>query len=470
MLPHTANGNSRLSFWLRVREFAVPPSMIETATVRRRAGDWAGACAAAGVDIDLDLRSVARTHGRELAARVRADLRRLAPDLLRWHLPRIAPDGLLRPGLTLTLVRYGDDATGPPHLVVRTPPAWADGGQRISLALWDGTHRDADARRHPHPRPSRGFRLDLHRHLWDAGRSGELRARSGADQPAMPDLLETVAEGRHCAIDRWAAEAAILLRAEGRTTGPVTVRLGSRHRLALTLDPDPVADTLRIAPAPTDGSAAALPVLPDAATWALPDLELLRTGSIEADQLHPLVAAALVPDRPRPDGSARIPDRTAGQPHLVDCRGARHRIGLVDGVLAPLDHDPVEIRREELLVALTGTPLPCLQAIDEAHRHPDCLTGVRERLIHGDTAGALAVVEGLLGPDAVLRGGALRDELEAAAQRRLAYGLFRAGLADPGPRTGRPYPGLPYPRTGRPYSGLPHPRPGKIRPRHTTGR
>nr|WSY55662.1 hypothetical protein OG999_39705 [Streptomyces sp. NBC_00886] len=460
MLPHTANGNPRFSFWPRVREFAVPPSMIETATVRRCAGDWAGACAAAGVDIDLDLRSVARTHGSELAARVRADLRRLAPDLLRWHLPRIAPDGLLRPGLTLTLVRYGDDAAGPPHLVVRTPPAWADGGQRISLALWDGTHREADARRHPHPRPNRRFRLDLHRHLWDAGRSGELRVRSGADRPpaddppSIPDLLETVPEGRHCAVDRWAAEAAILLRAEGRTTGPVTVRFGSRHRLAL--DPGPAADTPRIAPAPRDGSAAALPVLPDAATWVLPDLELLRAGAIEADRLHPLVAAALVPDRPRPDGSARTPDRP-GQPHLVECRGARHRIGLVDGVLAPLDHDPAEIRREELLVALTGTPLPCLQAIDEAHRRPDCLTGVRERLVHGDTAGALAVVEGLLGPDAVLRGGALRDELRAAAERRLAYGLFRAGLVGPGPRSGRFYPGLPYPRNVR------------SRPRRTAG-
>ncbi len=452
---HPANEDSPRSFWPRVREFAVPPSMIETATARRDAGDWAGACAAARVDVDLDLRSVARAHGRELAARVRADLRGLAPDLLRWHLPRIAPDGLLRPGLTLTLARYGDDATGPPHLVVRTPPAWAVGGQRISLALWDGTRRDADARRHPHPRPSRSFRLDLHRHLWDAARSGELRERSGAERPYIPDQLEA-AEELHCAVDRWAAEAAILLRAEGRTTGPVVVRLGSRHRLALT--PDPAGDTLRIAPAPTDGSAAALPVLPDAATWVLPDLELLRTGEIDAGRLHPLVAAALVPDRPPPEDSAPVPDG-AVRPHLVECRGALHRIGLVDGVLVPLDHDPVEVRREELLVALTGTPLPCLQAIDDAHRRPDCLTGVSERLVHGDTAGALAVVEGLLGPEAVLRGGALRDELRAAAERRLAYGLFRAGLADPGPRTGHFAPGRPHPRL-RPAS----------RPRHTIAR
>jgi len=449
MLTQTANGDSRLSFWLRVREYAVPPSMIETATARRSAGDWAGACAAAGVDVDLDLRAVARTHGQDLAARLRADLRRLAPDLLRWHLPRIAPDGLLRPGLTVTLARYDVDGragAGRVHLVARTAPAWADAGQRISLALWDGSRRAAGTgpalpglRDHPHPRPDRRFRLDLHRHLWDARRAEELRVRSGADRPPAdgrpPAIALTVPWGPGCAVDRWAAEAEILLHAEGRTTGTVAVRLGGRHRLALEL----VADrdghgppVLRIAAASTGGNPAALPMLPDAATWVPPDLDLLRAGLIGIDRLHPLVASALAPDRV-PAGPSRPPDR-AGQPRLVDCRGARHRIGLADGVLAALDHDPAEIRREELLAALTGTPLPCLQAIDAAHRRPDCLEGVRERLDHGDIAGALAVVEGLLGPDALLRSGELRDELEAAALQRITYGLFRAGLVGgPGP-------------------------------------
>lgn len=141
----------------------------------------------------------------------------------------------------------------------------------------------------------------------------------------------------------------------------------------------------------------------------------------------------------------------------MECRGAQHRIGLVDGVLAPLDHDPAEIRREELLAALTGTPLPCLRAIDEAHRHPDCLSGVRERLDHGDIAGALAVVEGLLGPDALLRDGALRDALEAAARRRITYGLYRAGLIGPGPARIRP-------------EDRRRPRVGRSRPRHGTFR
>ena len=471
MLTQIANRESHLSLWLRVRRFAVPPSMIETATARRRAGDWAAACTAANIDVDLDLRSTARTHGRELAARVRADLRCLAPDLLRWHMPRIAPDGLLRPGLTITLARYdaeGREGARSVHLVARTPPAWADAGQRISLALWDGSHVGAAAGRYPHPHPHRRFRLDLHRHLWDAHRSGELRVRSGADRPPTdsphlppPDWAEALPPGCSYAVDRWAAEAGILLHADRQPGRAVSVRLGARQRLALELvtDRDGVGPPVpRIATAHT-GGASALPVLPDAATWALPDLELVRAGLIEVDRLHPLVASALDPDH-SPAGPSRPPDR-APRPHLVECRGAQHRIGLVEGVLVPPDHDPAEIRREELLAALTGTPLPCLQVIDVAHRQPDCLTGVRERLDHGDSAGALAVVEDLLGADAVLRSGALLDELRAAALRRISYGLFRAGLAGPGPAPGAG-------RGARP--GLSRSRDLRSRPRHASSR
>ncbi|MGW6425224.1 hypothetical protein ACWF82_21355 [Nocardia sp. NPDC055053] len=430
-----------------MREFAVPPTMIDIATTRRRVGDWAGACAAAHVDADIDLRSLARTHGRELAARVRADLRHLAPDLLRWHLPRIAPDGLLRPGLTMVLARYDSaefpsGGTTPVYLVVRTAPAWADSGQRIGLALWDGSRLASGSTMHPHPRPDRRFRLDLHRHLWDTRRTGELRMRSGATQFAAPGdrngatatTLSAVDPGllarvpQDCAVDRWAAEAAILLRAEQSRTGQVLVRCGARHRLVLDLTADgDEPPALRIAEKYPRGGVSALPVLPDAATWVLPDLALIRAGAITADRLHPLVASAL-----DPDCSPTDPPRISAGERLVECRGELHRIGLVNGVLAALDHHPAEIRREELLVALTGTPLPCLQAIDQAHRHPDWLVGVRERLDHGDTAGALAVVEDLLGPDALLRDGPLLHALEASAQRRITYGLFRAGLPAPG--------------------------------------
>ncbi|MZF54596.1 hypothetical protein GTX53_12190 [Streptomyces sp. SID5594] len=507
MLTQAANRDSHPSFWPRVREYAVPAPMIETATARRQAGDWAGACAAAGIDVDLQLRSVARTHGRELSARIRTDLRHLVPDLLRWHMPRTAPHGLLRPGLTMALARYrvpGRDGPNPLHLVVRTPPGWADARQRISLALWDGSPTGPGARHHPHLRPNRRFRLDLHRHLWDARRTDELRSRAGADQwaadgsPASaadgpseidPEVLRALPPHRPYAVGRWAAEAAILLHAEGQgADGAVSVRLGGRRRLLLDViggeaGPGTAEDfggpgtdgarapLVRIAAAAPGPGSPAPPVLPDAATWVLPDLELIRTGAIDAGQLHPLVARALVPDLPQPvPASARSRSGNRAEAwRLVECRGERHRIGLVDGVLAPLDHDPAEIRREELLVVLNGTPLPCLQAIDVAHRRPDCLTGVRERLDHGDISGALAVVEGLLGPEAVLRSGPLRDELEAAAQRRISYGLFRADLVGPGPGSYRPDRRSPHRRS--PHRRSPDPRspdqrrPGDRRPR-----
>jgi hypothetical protein len=400
-------------------------------------GDWAAACAAARVDVDLNLRAVGRTHGRQFAAQVRADLRHLAPDLLRWHFPRIGPDGLLRPGLTVSLARYPPtaDSGGATHLVARTPPAWADAGQRISLALWEPSRPRAGAGAHPHPWPDRRFRLDLHRHLWDARRAGELWERAGAAQwPASSDPAGPGAERHGCATDRWVAEATLLLRAEGCADGVVTVRLSSRRRLVLNLDAPGAAvgpSTPRITAAPPRGRARAWPVLPDAATWVLPDLELLHAGLIDADRLHPLVASALLPGH-RPAGAARSPD-SSGSSRLVECRGATHRIGVVNGVLVPLDHVPDEIRREELLVALGGTALPCLQAIDDAHRHPECLVDVRARLDHGDAAGALAAVEGLLGPDVLLRSGALRDELETAVRRQVTHGLYRAGLSGSGP-------------------------------------
>ncbi|SEL91234.1 hypothetical protein SAMN05414137_11542 [Streptacidiphilus jiangxiensis] len=405
--------------WRRVREFAVPQPMIDAATARRAVGDWAGACAAARVTVDLDLRAVAARHGRELATALRADLRHLAPDLLRWHLPRIAPDGLLRPGLTLTLARYGR-ADGAPalHLVARTPPAWADAGQRIGLALWDPARPSVTADRHPHPHPSRRFRLDLHRHLWDARRSPELPVRCGAADLTGPS------DHGSWAVDRWAAEAGLLLRAEGRPSGRVGVRLDGRHTLVLDID-----ECGAVVPSEADGSPELL-LLPDAATFLPPDVEMLRAGLVEPDALHPLVAVALVPghvpgEGPAPEETARPSARVL----LVDCRGEQHRIGLVDGTLAPLDHDPGQLRREQLLAALSGTPLPCLRAVDRAYRSPQQLDEVRGRLDHGDLAGARTVIEALLGPDAELPAGPLRDELRSLALRRIDHGLYRAGLS-----------------------------------------
>lgn len=466
--PAAGGVHPAASFWAGVRRYAVPAPMIETATARRLTGDWAGACAAAGIDTDLRLRPLAREYGREFAAALRDDLRHLAPDLLRWHMPRIAPDGLLRPGLTVPLARYRAHGRGGPRLlqlVARTPPAWADAGQRIGLALWDAARSGTRAGPHPHPPPSRRFRMDLHRHLWDVRRSGELRIRAGSGAPDDGTLPPTAC-GRPPAVDRWADEARILLGADAPSGDGVLVRLTSRQRLLLAPQ-DGAAPGVRppFTPAPPGRAGARLPVLPDAATWVPPDVELLRTGAITPGALHPLVAAALVPGH-TPRGPHGAADR-AGRPDAVDCRGARHRIALVGGVLTAVDHDPAEIRREELLAALGGPPLPCLRAIDEAHRRPQGLTGIRERLDHGDTTGALAVVEALLGSAAVLPDGPLLDELHDAARRRITYGLYRAGLIGngPGPAPAPPAGRRRPPRGGRDRTGLERPRPDGARTR-----
>ncbi|AVH99173.1 hypothetical protein C5L38_32410 [Streptomyces sp. WAC00288] len=448
MAHHLANEiPTRLLMWRRVRQYAVPPSMIDTATARRAVGDWAGACAAARVDVDIDLRAVAVRHGTGPAARIRADLRRLAPDLLRWHMPRVAPDGRLRPGLTLALARYGEPGAVPLSLVVRTPPAWADAGQRMSLAVWEGSGNDVPGRSprvHPHPHPDRRFRLDLHRHLWDAERAGDLARRCGADgpPPAAPSerLGASLPRDGSWAVARWAAEAESLLRSEGLPPrGAFTVRLGAGRRAVYELvAPDdnhaPALGPLREPLPPQE--AAALPVLPEAAARALPDLELLRAGLIAAERLHPLVAGALAGSAPAAPPVASGVFHEPGDPHRVECRGEVHRIALRDGVLSAVDHDPVTLRREELLVALGGPALPCLRAIDGVHRSPEALPAVRERLGHGDVAGALDVVVGLLGPGAVLRDGPLREELVSAAARRVDHGLFRAGLVPEHPAAG----------------------------------
>ncbi|MFI9288533.1 hypothetical protein [Streptomyces werraensis] len=451
MHPLPMDEDPRLSLWRRVREYAVPPTMIEIATARRSCGDWAGACAAARMDVDLRLRDVTRTYGAGLAAQVRADLRHLAPDLLRWHMPRSAPDGLLRPGLTVPLARYTVEAPDGPHpvwLVVRTPPAWAAGGQRMSLALWDGDRLLEGARGHPRPRPGRRFRFDLHRHLWDARCAHELRRRSGADGPDAGVVVPSglLPPGHHYAVGRWADEARIVLRDAGRTDGSVVVRIDARRRLVLDLS----GGECRVVAVSTELAALrAAPLLPDAATHELPDLVLLRAGVIDVGRLHPLVVAALAPGHRAAPDEPPAPD--SGSVHTVLCQGVPHRVALVDGVLVPLDHTADEIRREELLAELTGTPLPCLQFVDRAHRRPDCLTGVRERLDHGDVDGALAVVENLLGPDARLRDGPLRDALDRAALRRLGHGLYRAGLRGPADHWVLPAP-------ARPRDHRPHPR------------
>ncbi|WP_262402827.1 hypothetical protein [Actinomadura sp. CNU-125] len=153
----------------------------------------------------------------------------------------------------------------------------------MSLALWDERGDDVP-RHHPHPHPARRFRLDLHRHLWDSSRCGELASRCGADAAPVPAPLDrpdplawlngpvrpdpSDVNDHSWASARWAAEAELLLGADGDSGGVFTVRLGARDRRAFELvAPDdhhvPTFRPLREALPPQ--AVAALPVLPEAA-------------------------------------------------------------------------------------------------------------------------------------------------------------------------------------------------------------
>src|SRR5690349_7215962 len=63
----------------RELNLCAPPAMIAAATERRLAGDWRGACAAALVEVDLDLRAVASSYGAAHAERIEAELTGFAP-------------------------------------------------------------------------------------------------------------------------------------------------------------------------------------------------------------------------------------------------------------------------------------------------------------------------------------------------------------------------------------------------------
>ncbi|MFC4052616.1 ankyrin repeat domain-containing protein [Actinomadura syzygii] len=163
-----------LEMYRRTRPSDVPAKMIEAATARRLAGDPAGACAAARVDLDVDIPMITRVYGRELAERIVDDLHHVAPDLLRWNIPR----GLDGPGAPIgfgLLRRYPEG--GGANLLVRT-----GNDRRGRLELWVRCRSEGEAEL-----PDRVRRLyHLPRAYWDARYTGELRALCGGGPDRIP--------------------------------------------------------------------------------------------------------------------------------------------------------------------------------------------------------------------------------------------------------------------------------------------
>ncbi|MFD8009472.1 ankyrin repeat domain-containing protein [Streptomyces sp. NPDC058955] len=179
-----------LSSWARVRRYAVPRWMIERATEARESGDWRAACAAAAVDVpdDLDPERIADRYGAEVAAQVADDLRHLAPDLLRWHLPRtLGGHTTLAPYRRVVLAAYG--SPGPVLSLTNTP--MVAGPQRLRLHFGPSAEGDT----------LHGLRYVTEdwtaaRRFWDARRTGELRWSAGAvDAVALGGPTGGTAEG-----------------------------------------------------------------------------------------------------------------------------------------------------------------------------------------------------------------------------------------------------------------------------------
>ncbi|MEU4775337.1 ankyrin repeat domain-containing protein [Micromonospora sp. NPDC023644] len=364
--------------WQRVRRYAVPASMIEACTAAREAGDWRAACAAGRIDVAFDLAEVAREHGRARAGRIEADLGVLAPDLLRWHLPRVlgGRTGVAthqRILLSTRDGRFGDDDVA---LVVRTPKT-VDGSQRLRLtvgpvraedvilqdlppAYWSASHVDGLAVAYggsPARLPGFGAdgalrpfesyattvdpddpasRAEVFDRLVAGGEVLQAWAVAGVDlDPAVHGLDHGVADAERGRLVPLGLDAE-LARLEARY-GVDQVMIGSRWQL--------VAEVHRRG----DGSVAASFVGYDRRHFTRPrfatlvhgrpaDLDLLRHGLLDPAELHPLVRRALFPATPPVAGSA-----APTTPPVARC-AATGRAPTADGVTGAPDPRPVTTR------------------------------------------------------------------------------------------------------------------------------
>lgn len=321
--------------------------MIETAAKRRAVGDWRGACAAADIDLFFDPDSVRTLYGAAAAESLTADLRALAPDLLRWHLPRCGHGpGRLLAGLLVPLAEYAGVGTTL-TLAAATPEFALAAGERVVLTLLEGSEPGRHTAVSPagravseavHRRSAERFDLRGYRMFWDAECAADLSALCSGDGDGAGDetILRMQDEGR--AVDAWTAAGWDVAFGRPRTTAHQSASSSAatvqeRERLLRWLASVPVnlpglarrvrealpgagravircgggtialsgfdgARRLRadvVPPRQARALRAGTSTVPDAA-WARPiDADLLRFGALAAHELHPLVAKALAP-------------------------------------------------------------------------------------------------------------------------------------------------------------------------------
>ncbi|MFJ5779201.1 ankyrin repeat domain-containing protein [Streptomyces sp. NPDC093094] len=492
-LPPAALSPADASAWARVRRHAVPRRMIEAAGRARLAGDWRAACAAAAVDVPagLEPERVADLYGPETAARVADDLLHLAPDLLRWHMPRaLGGHTTLMPARRIVLASYGP--SGPVLSLTTTP--MLEGPQRLRLHLGPAVPPGQD-RLHGLTYSTEDWTAA--RRFWDARRTGELRHSAGPPggdrllflhpdgTPLAPEELPTedpgdtdpvaraewiaVLQARGAHIEAYAA-AGLDLDLTTPPRGPRSYRdldvaelvsrsapdlarlapeirlleragrgplfrfpVGWQGHLRMELGPADAGNTRVRVTGRDRGQEDGVPLLPSYAWQPLPDIGLLRAGRIRPEDLHPLVAAALFPQA---GPAAGPPGPAAPAPVRVRCGRDWHEVVSRDGGL-DVPHTPQEQQRELALRAFGGTVSGCF-AVRHAWtsgegRLPRGLRDQRRALFlhiqHGDTPAVLDLLDA--GTDPHVRDGrgrGLLHLLHLLDHRELLPRLLAAGL------------------------------------------
>ncbi|WP_214106443.1 ankyrin repeat domain-containing protein [Acrocarpospora catenulata] len=459
--------------WQRIRQYAVPRSMIEQATAHRLAGDWQGACAAANVDVTFTLSELAQAYGREFADAIEDDLHAFTPDLLRWHLPRVRHGySTIEPGQVIIL-----SSPLPGGLSLHlTAPVFPDGPQRLTLRVGEISPR----LRSPHRRHNVQD-WSVARHLWDAWHSADLLERCGGGDrppffnadgspravPATPPTGDDPAAHTEWVTtlhERGEIEAALAAAdIEFETTGPdmrcwesnpfrvldwiplaltrlgpETQRLGGRCYLryrytSLMLERHEDTGRLRVKLI-RDHDIGDLPLLATACWRRLPDLDLLHHGRTVPERLHPLVRDALFPRHPA--GPAGPPDPEPPAPVRVRCRGEWHEVRATGSTLH-LPHTEVEQQRERAMRAFGGAVAGCF-AVQQAWTSgtgwlPKALRAQRNdfflRVQHGDTPGVLRLLDAGMSPH--LQDGRRRNllhSLHLLDHERLLSRLLAAGV------------------------------------------
>ncbi|GAB3159163.1 hypothetical protein GCM10027290_63690 [Micromonospora sonneratiae] len=471
---------TELRTWQRIRRYAVPDWMIEECA-QRAGDDWRGRCAAGRIDVGFDLGEVADRFGSDTAERIELDLSRLAPDLLRWHLPR-ALDG--RSSLVTDehwiLSCVDDPVEKPlpkdtPLLAVRLPST-VDGSQRLRLELltpadinrysvfdlppylWSTEHvrmlrfaYGGSAERLPGfqpdgtPIPVAGFADDFDptdpasraeaalRQLSD----GEFRAAwrtAGIDLDLTPPESTYVNREGLAPLLRFpfnltqlVPEANRLATRYGRSV--TVIRLGFHLAVELTMA-DPARPRARLTGWTTDELKIGSMV-----SRRPPDLDLLWQGLITPGELHPLVRQALFPGRPEP--AAPGPTRLDERPIRVRCRGDWHTVVHRDGKLDTPSHTVEEAQREQAIRSLGGQVTGCF-AVQQAwtggrQRLPRRLRQERQeilqKVLHGGSRTLLELLDAGLDPhmrDG--RGRCLLHHLRAMDHTEVLPRLLAAGL------------------------------------------